>query len=192
MVIGRSREKEENFVRQSLFDLIMIAPSSAIKSTPGLITIAGTPARRLETRKARSQTSITRSSSILGAPRRIAIAAICVLRGAISTARSPTTTAPSNWTRAWRRATTIGRTRATRRAITTPRSPIMTGRSRDELYIVARGDGVFFDGASRRRFQTGDLIFVPAGIEHRFEDFTDDFAVWVIFYGPEGGEKNIR
>ena len=29
-------------------------------------------------------------------------------------------------------------------------------------------------------------------IEHRFEDFTDDFAIWVIFYGPEGGEKNIR
>jgi len=29
-------------------------------------------------------------------------------------------------------------------------------------------------------------------IEHRFEDFTDDFAVRVIFYGPEGGEKNIR
>jgi hypothetical protein len=23
---------------------------------------------------------------------------------------------------------------------------------------------------------------------HRFEDFTDDLAVWVIFYGPEGGE----
>jgi hypothetical protein len=24
---------------------------------------------------------------------------------------------------------------------------------------------------------------------HRFEDFTDDFATWVIFYGPEGGER---
>jgi len=23
---------------------------------------------------------------------------------------------------------------------------------------------------------------------HIFEDFTDDFAVWVMFYGPEGGE----
>jgi hypothetical protein len=29
---------------------------------------------------------------------------------------------------------------------------------------------------------------VPAGVEHRFEEFTEDLAVWVIFYGPEGGE----
>ncbi|MGE0127179.1 MAG: cupin domain-containing protein [Blastocatellales bacterium] len=61
--------------------------------------------------------------------------------------------------------------------------------SRDEIYVVARGGGIFFDGAARRRFQTGDLIFAPAGSEHRFEDFTDDFAVWVMFYGPEGGER---
>ena len=27
-----------------------------------------------------------------------------------------------------------------------------------------------------------------AGVEHRFENFSDDFAVWVFFYGPEGGE----
>ena len=32
----------------------------------------------------------------------------------------------------------------------------------------------------------------PARVEHRFEDFSDDFAVWVIFYGPEGGEASIR
>ena len=62
--------------------------------------------------------------------------------------------------------------------------------ARDELYIVARGSGVFFDGVSRRRFQTGDVIFAPAGIQHRFEDFTDDFAVWVVFYGPE--DKALR
>jgi hypothetical protein len=23
---------------------------------------------------------------------------------------------------------------------------------------------------------------------HRFEDFTDDLAVWVVFFGPLGGE----
>jgi len=63
-----------------------------------------------------------------------------------------------------------------------------TPHSRDEIYVVARGCGIFFDGAARRRFRTGDLIFAPAGSQHRFEDFTDDFAVWVMFYGPEGGE----
>ncbi len=36
----------------------------------------------------------------------------------------------------------------------------------------------------------GELPFVPAGIEHRFLDFSDDFITWVLFYGPEGGEAD--
>jgi hypothetical protein len=32
------------------------------------------------------------------------------------------------------------------------------------------------------------VLFVPASVEHRFEDFTDDLVVWVVFYGQEGGE----
>jgi mannose-6-phosphate isomerase-like protein (cupin superfamily) len=62
------------------------------------------------------------------------------------------------------------------------------GNSRDELFFVAKGSGVFFDGVSRRRFQAGDMIFAPAGSRRRFEDFTEDFAVWAIFFGAEGGE----
>jgi hypothetical protein len=27
-----------------------------------------------------------------------------------------------------------------------------------------------------------------AGVEHRFEESSDDLVVWVIFYGPDGGE----
>ena len=38
-------------------------------------------------------------------------------------------------------------------------------------------------------FGPGDLLFVPAGVEHRFEEFSDDLAVWVVFYGPDGGEQ---
>ena len=38
------------------------------------------------------------------------------------------------------------------------------------------------------RFGPGDVLFVPAHEEHRFETFTDDLVVWVMFYGPEGGE----
>ncbi len=60
--------------------------------------------------------------------------------------------------------------------------------TRDEVYVVVRGSGQFRNGAARHPFAPGDLLFVPAGVEHRFEDFTDDLAVWVIFYGPEGGE----
>jgi mannose-6-phosphate isomerase-like protein (cupin superfamily) len=55
--------------------------------------------------------------------------------------------------------------------------------------VVARGSGTFVYGDSRHPFSAGDVLFVPAGKPHRFEDFTDDFGTWVIFYGPEGGER---
>ncbi len=63
-----------------------------------------------------------------------------------------------------------------------------TSHSRDELYIVADGTGEFVNGPERHTFGPGDVLFVPAGMDHRFEEFTEDFIVWVIFYGPEGGE----
>lgn len=61
--------------------------------------------------------------------------------------------------------------------------------SRDELYFIVRGSGDFIRGDSRHRFGPGDTFFVPAGLEHRFENFTGDFSTWVVFYGPEGGER---
>jgi mannose-6-phosphate isomerase-like protein (cupin superfamily) len=60
--------------------------------------------------------------------------------------------------------------------------------ARDEIYVIARGSGWFVNGPERHAFQTGDMLFVPAGVEHRFDEFTDDFCTWVLFYGPEGGE----
>ncbi|MGK0442567.1 MAG: mannose-6-phosphate isomerase-like protein (cupin superfamily) [Pseudohongiellaceae bacterium] len=60
--------------------------------------------------------------------------------------------------------------------------------SRDELYVIATGSGFFVNGESRESFEQGEVLFVPAGVVHRFEDFTEDFSTWVIFYGPEGGE----
>ena len=63
-----------------------------------------------------------------------------------------------------------------------------TPHTRDEVYVVARGSGEFVNGDRRHPFEPGDLLFVPAGVPHRFERFSDDLAVWVMFYGPEGGE----
>ena len=57
--------------------------------------------------------------------------------------------------------------------------------TRDELYIVATGSGVFMREGERTAFQAGDLLFVPAHAEHRFEQFTPDFSTWVIFFGAE-------
>ena len=61
--------------------------------------------------------------------------------------------------------------------------------TRDEVYVVVAGGGHFRNGERRHPFGPGDLLFVPAGVEHRFEEFTEDLVVWVIFYGPEGGER---
>lgn len=61
--------------------------------------------------------------------------------------------------------------------------------TQDELYIVVSGSGEFINGGVRHRFGPGDVLFVPAGREHRFVDFSRDFQTWVIFYGPEGGEQ---
>ncbi|HEX7027166.1 MAG TPA: cupin domain-containing protein [Gammaproteobacteria bacterium] len=60
--------------------------------------------------------------------------------------------------------------------------------ARDEIYLVARGKGEFFNGERNVKIQEGSFIFVPAGVEHRFENFSENFAAWVFFYGPEGGE----
>lgn len=61
--------------------------------------------------------------------------------------------------------------------------------SRDEIYVVASGSGYFVNGDSKTPFAAGEVLFVPAGVVHRFEDFSVDFATWVFFYGPEGGEN---
>ena len=67
-----------------------------------------------------------------------------------------------------------------------------TPHTRDELYVIASGSGTFINGESREPFEVGEVLFVPAGVEHRFVDFTDDFSTWVFFYGPEGGERNAK
>ena len=61
--------------------------------------------------------------------------------------------------------------------------------SQDELYFVMEGSGVFFHNGARTDVVKGDALFVGAGDEHRFEDFTDDFKTWVVFWGKQGGEK---
>lgn len=66
---------------------------------------------------------------------------------------------------------------------------LQTPHTRDELYVVASGSGYFVNGQSRQPFEAGEVLFVAAGVVHRFEDFTDDFSTWVFFYGPEGGEN---
>jgi mannose-6-phosphate isomerase-like protein (cupin superfamily) len=66
---------------------------------------------------------------------------------------------------------------------------LQQAHSRDEVYVVISGTGMFVNGDGRQPFQAGEVLFVPAGVVHRFEEFSEDFSTWVFFYGPEGGEK---
>jgi mannose-6-phosphate isomerase-like protein (cupin superfamily) len=74
-----------------------------------------------------------------------------------------------------------------------PPSPnTQTPHAQDEIYIVARGRGILFHDGKRDPFEAGDLLFIAAGTEHHFEDFSNDLALWVIFYVPTGGEVPVR
>lgn len=64
-----------------------------------------------------------------------------------------------------------------------------TPHTRDEVYIIASGTGDFLLENERTSVKPGDFLFVAAGQEHRFVDFSEDFSTWVLFYGPEGGEQ---
>jgi mannose-6-phosphate isomerase-like protein (cupin superfamily) len=60
-----------------------------------------------------------------------------------------------------------------------------TPHGQDEFYVVLNGSGFFNVSGDRQPFGPGDLLFVAAGVEHAFEDFTPDFAVWAIFCGDK-------
>ena len=61
--------------------------------------------------------------------------------------------------------------------------------TRDEVYAVIRGNGLYVNGNQRYAFVPGDILFAAAGERHHFEGFSEDFFAWVLFYGPEGGEE---
>jgi len=65
-----------------------------------------------------------------------------------------------------------------------------SSHERDEVYIVSSGTGLFRRDRDTVEFRTGDLLFVPAGVDHWFERFSANFRTWVIFFGPRGGVQN--
>ena len=67
---------------------------------------------------------------------------------------------------------------------------LQTPHTRDEVYVVVSGHGTFVHGNEREPFGPNEFLFASAGVVHRFEDFTDDLLVWVLYYGPEGGETH--
>jgi mannose-6-phosphate isomerase-like protein (cupin superfamily) len=61
--------------------------------------------------------------------------------------------------------------------------------TRDEIYVIVSGKAMFYKEGFTVAVAANDCLHVPAFAEHRFFNFSEDFVTWVIFYGPEGGEK---
>ena len=64
-----------------------------------------------------------------------------------------------------------------------PTNGPQTPHQRDEVYVVAAGSGFYRVDCTVTAVGPGDMCFAAAHTPHGFEDFTDDFAIWVIFYG---------
>jgi mannose-6-phosphate isomerase-like protein (cupin superfamily) len=76
-------------------------------------------------------------------------------------------------------------------ALSVPVSPkVQTPHDQDEIYLIVRGRGVLLHDGKRDAFEAGDLLFVAAGVDHQFENHSEDLTVWRMFYGPHGGEAS--
>lgn len=53
----------------------------------------------------------------------------------------------------------------------------------DEVYYVISGRGSIHVGGDDRAVQPGTLVFVAAGVEHRFHDIEEDLRV-LVFWSP--------
>jgi quercetin dioxygenase-like cupin family protein len=55
----------------------------------------------------------------------------------------------------------------------------------DEAYVVLAGRGRFTASGETRDVAPGDVLFVAAGVPHRFHDITHELHVIVMFAPPE-------
>jgi mannose-6-phosphate isomerase-like protein (cupin superfamily) len=60
-----------------------------------------------------------------------------------------------------------------------------TPHNEDELYYVVSGRGRMRVAEHDRPVGPGSIIFVAAGVEHRFHSITSDLTVLVVFAPPE-------
>jgi mannose-6-phosphate isomerase-like protein (cupin superfamily) len=66
-----------------------------------------------------------------------------------------------------------------------PQSP----HGEDEVYYVLAGSARLRVGDEDHEAVAGRLLYVSAGVEHRFHDITDDLELLVVFAPAEGGAE---
>lgn len=57
--------------------------------------------------------------------------------------------------------------------------------AKDELYFVAAGTARYRVEGTVTNVGPGDVLFRAAQVAHGFVDPSEDFCVWVVFYGPD-------
>lgn len=62
-----------------------------------------------------------------------------------------------------------------------PQSP----HRQDEVYFVVSGRGALTVGDETTPVARGSVVFVPAGVPHRFHHISEDLRVMVVFSPPE-------
>jgi len=70
---------------------------------------------------------------------------------------------------------------------TDPQNP----HNEDEIYYVLHGTATIRVGNESQIVKPGSLIFVPAGVEHKFHDIKEDLTLIVIFAPPEGSTQDL-
>src|SRR5262245_1061385 len=66
-----------------------------------------------------------------------------------------------------------------RAGATDPRKP----HSEDEIYYVVSGHGTITVGDEARAVEPGTVVFVGAGVEHRFHSIREDLTL-LVFFAP--------
>ena len=66
-----------------------------------------------------------------------------------------------------------------------PTSGPQVPHTQDEFYIVASGTARYRWDGGEAMIGPGDMMFAAAHTPHGYDRFSDDFSVWVVFYGPE-------
>jgi mannose-6-phosphate isomerase-like protein (cupin superfamily) len=58
--------------------------------------------------------------------------------------------------------------------------------AQDEIYLVVSGRAAITVGEETTYVGRGSVVYVPAGVAHRFHHITEDLRVLVVFSPPEG------
>jgi mannose-6-phosphate isomerase-like protein (cupin superfamily) len=64
---------------------------------------------------------------------------------------------------------------------TDPQSP----HAQDEVYVVMSGRASITVGTETTQVARGSVVYVPAGVAHRFHHISEDLRVLVVFSPPE-------